>query len=75
LKLVPGALAELRGFDDGAVRAELTQIRDYRAQFGECIRPEFQDELTRLAHEVAPSVRRHQDEPGGRRLPGADNTW
>jgi len=74
LELAPGALDELLAFDRGAVRDELTQIREYLAQFGERVPPEFRAELTRLAHEVTASVRDNQDNRAGRRFLGADST-
>jgi phosphoenolpyruvate carboxykinase (GTP) len=74
LRLAPGALDELLQYDDDAVRAELTQIRDCLAQFGQRIPPEFRAELTRLAPEVTTSVRDNQDKQAGRRLLGADST-
>ena len=56
------------------MRAELTQIRAFLAQFGERIPPEFRAKLTRLAHEVTASVRDNQDKQAGRRFLGADTT-
>jgi phosphoenolpyruvate carboxykinase (GTP) len=74
LELAPGALDELLAFDDRAVGAELSQIRDYVAQFGERIPPELRDEITLLAHEVTASVRDQQDKPAACRLL-ADSMW
>jgi len=74
LELAPGALDELLAFDDGAVTAELTQLRAFLAQFGEGIPSEFRAELTHVADEVTASVRDHQDKQAGRRFLGADST-
>jgi GTP-dependent phosphoenolpyruvate carboxykinase len=52
LELAPGVLDELLEVDDGAVRAELRQIRDYLAQFGERLPAEFGDQLARRARQA-----------------------
>ena len=48
LQLAPTAINDLLAFDRGAMRAELTQIREYLTQFGERLPAEFLEQLTRI---------------------------
>ena len=73
LELAPGMLDELLAFDHGVVKAQLTQVHDYLAQFGERIPPEFRAELTRLVHEATGSVSDNQNTQAGRCFLGADS--
>ena len=68
LELAPSVLDALLEVDDDAVRAELTQIGEFLAQFGERLPAEFRDQLARLAHQVTGERVRTRDRFGTNRV-------
>jgi phosphoenolpyruvate carboxykinase (GTP) len=53
LQLAPGALNELLDVDHSAVRAELPQIRQYLARFGERLPAQLRTQLTRTERQLS----------------------
>ena len=68
LDLAPSVLDVLLEVDDDAVRAELTQVSDFLAQFGERLPAEFRDQLARLAHQVTGERVKTRDRFGTNRV-------
>ena len=68
LDLAPSVLDVLLEVDDDAVRAELTQVSDFLAQFGERLPAEFRDQLARLAQQVTGERVRTRDRFGTNRV-------
>ena len=52
LELAPGALDELLGFDPEAWRAQLPQVRDHLAQFGDRLPKALRSHLEALESQV-----------------------